>query len=77
MSQAVEFARAPLKPHLDLLNPEGEGYKTLSRAMKIIEAWPGCENFYYGIEEVGGEEYLRLFVDWESVDVHKSARQDP
>jgi hypothetical protein len=75
MPIATEIAVASLKSNLDIEKPGSDAYKTLMSSLTRIRAWEGCSGVRWGIEE--GSDTLRLFVDWDSIEAHAKANQQP
>lgn len=75
MSVATEIAVASLKDDVDVEDPNSDANKTLLGSLRQIRAWAGCSGVRWGVED--GSKTLRLFVDWESIEAHAKANQQP
>lgn len=77
MPGVTEIAFAPLKKGIHLTDPGSEAYKTLTeQALRRIKGWKGCQRIYWGVETEDPDK-LRLFVDWDSLEAHAEANNDP
>jgi hypothetical protein len=72
---ATEIALLRLKEDTDLSTP-GPALTTWTETLSTVLAQPGAQRAYWGTS-VETPSFLRLFIDWDSVDAHKTFMSSP